>query len=243
MSDRNTVLRAMHDLGLAAWFGGSMMGAAALNPAAEELPTQTDTARMASSGWAKWTPINAVAIGIHLVGGAGLAMANRQRIGAQKGVLASTIGKAGSPHGCRSGSNCLRPSAGKEDRRSEFARLGESREGRSPSGLCRNRAKAVAYCQVDDPGADGCDRGSQRAAWRTAAPIPAGQRRSPTAVLRSDTIRTVMAQVVSRRTPPSHETDDPSLLASVRRMPRELLATWTTPDYFSCSRPRSKRSS
>ncbi|GAA5036954.1 hypothetical protein [Actinopolymorpha pittospori] len=93
MSDRNTVLRAMHDLGLAAWFGGSMMGAAALNPAAEELPTQTDTARMASSGWSKWTPINAVAIGIHLIGGAGLAMANRQRIGAQKGVLASTIGK------------------------------------------------------------------------------------------------------------------------------------------------------
>lgn len=93
MSDRNTVLRAMHDLGLAAWFGGSMMGAAALNPAAEELPSETDTARMASSGWAKWTPINAAAIGIHLVGATGLAIANRQRIGAQKGVLASTIGK------------------------------------------------------------------------------------------------------------------------------------------------------
>jgi hypothetical protein len=93
MPDRNTVLRAMHDLGLAAWFGGSMMGAAALNPTAEELPTETGTAHMASSGWAKWTPINAAAIGIHLVGATGLAIANRQRIGTQKGVLASTIGK------------------------------------------------------------------------------------------------------------------------------------------------------
>lgn len=94
MQDRNnTVLRAMHDVGLAAWFGGSMMGAAALNPAAEELPTDVGSARMASSGWAKWAPVNAAAIGIHLVGATGLAIANRRRIGTQKGVLASTIAK------------------------------------------------------------------------------------------------------------------------------------------------------
>ena len=27
MSTRNTLIRSMHDLGLAAWFGGSLMGA------------------------------------------------------------------------------------------------------------------------------------------------------------------------------------------------------------------------
>ncbi|MCX4721910.1 hypothetical protein [Streptomyces virginiae] len=35
MPERNTVLRSMHDLGLAAWFGGSLMGAVGLNVAAK----------------------------------------------------------------------------------------------------------------------------------------------------------------------------------------------------------------
>lgn len=32
-STRNTLIRSMHDLGLAAWFGGSLMGAIGLNGA------------------------------------------------------------------------------------------------------------------------------------------------------------------------------------------------------------------
>jgi hypothetical protein len=71
MSERNTVVRAMHDLGLAAWFGGSLMGTAGLNAAAEEAVTRIGTARAASAGWAKWTPINAAAIGVHLIGATG----------------------------------------------------------------------------------------------------------------------------------------------------------------------------
>ena len=31
MSERNTLIRSMHDLGLAAWFGGNLMGAVGLN--------------------------------------------------------------------------------------------------------------------------------------------------------------------------------------------------------------------
>ncbi|WP_341622589.1 hypothetical protein [Streptomyces sp. B6(2022)] len=54
MSERNTVLRSLHNVGLAAWFGGSLMGAVGLNGAAKD---QGDTwqaqARIASSGWAK----------------------------------------------------------------------------------------------------------------------------------------------------------------------------------------------
>ncbi|MDT5205049.1 MAG: hypothetical protein QOD34_1685, partial [Mycobacterium sp.] len=34
MSTRNTVIRSLHDLGAAAWFGGSLMGAVGLNGAA-----------------------------------------------------------------------------------------------------------------------------------------------------------------------------------------------------------------
>src|SRR4051812_21266058 len=35
LSERNTLVRSLHDLGLAAWFGGSLMGAVGLNGAAE----------------------------------------------------------------------------------------------------------------------------------------------------------------------------------------------------------------
>ena len=34
MAEDNTVARSLHDLGLAAWFGGSLMGAVGLNGAA-----------------------------------------------------------------------------------------------------------------------------------------------------------------------------------------------------------------
>ncbi|NYE44523.1 hypothetical protein [Streptomyces fulvorobeus] len=94
MSERNTVLRSMHDLGLAAWFGGSLMGAVALNGAADaEGGTWRSAARIASVGWARWTPVNAAAIAMHLVGGSGLLAANASRVGTQKGVAASTIAK------------------------------------------------------------------------------------------------------------------------------------------------------
>ncbi|MEU1041881.1 hypothetical protein ACFYP4_08475 [Streptomyces sp. NPDC005551] len=94
MSDRNTLIRSLHDVGLAAWFGGSLMGAVGLNGAAQEVSeTAQARARIASSGWAKWTPVNAAAIGAHLFGGGGLLAVNAHRVATQKGVGASTAVK------------------------------------------------------------------------------------------------------------------------------------------------------
>ncbi|MFD3875646.1 hypothetical protein [Streptomyces sp. NPDC058623] len=94
MSERNTVMRSLHDLGLAAWFGGSLMGAVGLNKAARTAVEEPALAsRIASIGWAAWTPVNAAAIGAHLVGGAGLLGANSARVAHQSGVGASTIAK------------------------------------------------------------------------------------------------------------------------------------------------------
>ncbi|GAA2936677.1 hypothetical protein [Streptomyces enissocaesilis] len=94
MSERNTALRSLHDVGLAAWFGGSLMGAVGLNGAAgDEGGTEATTARIASSGWSKWTPVNAAAIAAHLVGGSGLLAANAARVAGQQGVGASTLAK------------------------------------------------------------------------------------------------------------------------------------------------------
>ena len=93
MPSRNSVIRSLHDLGAAAWFGGSLMGAVGLNGAADAVRDPQDRARVASLGWAKWAPVNAAAIGAHLVGGGALLYANRDRAQHQGGVKANTITK------------------------------------------------------------------------------------------------------------------------------------------------------
>ena len=93
MSERNTFIRALNDVGLAAWFGGSLMGVIGLNGAAEEQGGNLRTARVASDGWARWTPVNAAAIGLHLVGAIGIGAANRKRMVAQRGVGAASVAK------------------------------------------------------------------------------------------------------------------------------------------------------
>ena len=45
MSERNTVVRALNDVGLAAWFGGSLMGATGLNGAAAAVDDARQRAR------------------------------------------------------------------------------------------------------------------------------------------------------------------------------------------------------
>lgn len=85
MSTRNTTLRALHDVGLAAWFGGSLFGLAGLNAAAEEAGDRRTADRVSSIGWARWSPVNTLAIAAHTIGGAGLLAENRKRALAQKG--------------------------------------------------------------------------------------------------------------------------------------------------------------
>ena len=93
MSSRNTVVRSLHDLGAAAWFGGSLMGAVGLNGAAAAVSDPRDRAKVAAAGWGKWAPVNAVAIGAHLIGGAGILYANRGRAKHQSGVTSNTVTK------------------------------------------------------------------------------------------------------------------------------------------------------
>jgi uncharacterized membrane protein len=85
---------AMHDLGLAAWFGGSLMGAVGLNKAAAKASNPSERTAIARTGWDAWTPVNAVAIGAHLVGAVILTGANRGRLTAQQGVATTSAAKA-----------------------------------------------------------------------------------------------------------------------------------------------------
>ena len=92
-STDNTLARSLHDLGLAAWFGGSLMGAAGLNGAAAVVQDPTQRLRVANSGWARWTPLNLAGIVAHLAGGAVLAGANKGRLAGQQGVAAASTVK------------------------------------------------------------------------------------------------------------------------------------------------------
>lgn len=91
MSERNTVVRGMHDLGLAAWFGGSLAGAVAVNGAAADVPDPRLRLRVANAAWARWAPVNLAAIGVHLIGATGILLANQERARKQRGVGANTL--------------------------------------------------------------------------------------------------------------------------------------------------------
>ena len=68
MAQDNTVARSLHDLGLATWFGGSLMGAVGLNGAAAVVDQPEQRLRVANAGWARWTPVNLAGIAAHLEG-------------------------------------------------------------------------------------------------------------------------------------------------------------------------------
>jgi hypothetical protein len=89
----STVSRSLHDLGLAAWFGGSLMGAVGLNGAAAEVEEPKQRLRVATAGWNRWTPVNLAGIAAHLAGGAVLVGANKGRVASQQGVAQATVVK------------------------------------------------------------------------------------------------------------------------------------------------------
>jgi putative copper export protein len=95
MRNDNSVARSLHDIGLASWFGGSLMGAVGLNGAASAVEEPRQRLRVASSGWDRWTPLNFAGIVAHLAGGALLTVANKGRLTAQRGVGQASLVKTG----------------------------------------------------------------------------------------------------------------------------------------------------
>lgn len=86
MSGSELIWRSLHDVGLAGWFGGSLFGTVALRETSDEAE---------STGWRAFSPWLGGAMATHLVGGAGLLIANRSRVRRQQGVGASTLAKSG----------------------------------------------------------------------------------------------------------------------------------------------------
>lgn len=95
MTERNTIARSLHDLGLAAWFGGSLMGAVGLDGAVARLSDPEERSQVVTTAWGRWGPVNAAAIGAYLIGSVRLASANKARLAGQRGVGAVAVVKAG----------------------------------------------------------------------------------------------------------------------------------------------------
>jgi hypothetical protein len=85
--------RALHDVGLAAWFGGTLANAVSLNRAAGATNHYSDAGRVTNAGWNAWAPVNAAAISSYLVGSVGQLAGNAGRMAAQKGVGAMSVTK------------------------------------------------------------------------------------------------------------------------------------------------------
>jgi len=92
---RHLLARTLHDLGLATWFGGSLMGAVGLNGATASLRNPDERSAAATVGWTRWAPVSTVAVGAHLVGAVQLLRTERRRVALQTGVGRSSAVKTG----------------------------------------------------------------------------------------------------------------------------------------------------
>jgi uncharacterized membrane protein len=95
MSSRNTIVRSLHDVGLAAWFGGSLMGAVGLNSAAAAAANPKERIALSAVGWKHWAPVQWAALAAHGIGGVGLIWGNKERLAGQAEGRTNTVVKFG----------------------------------------------------------------------------------------------------------------------------------------------------
>jgi hypothetical protein len=94
-TDNHAVAQAVHDLGSALWFGGTVMGVAGVNKSGADLQQGIDRIRVASSAWNRFAPAQWAGIAATLGAGLQLTRVGGRRIALQQGF--GTVGalKAG----------------------------------------------------------------------------------------------------------------------------------------------------
>ena len=84
--DTHVVAQAVHDLGAALWFGGTVMGVAGVNKSGQDLRDGLDKVRAAESAWRRFAPVQWLGIGSVLVAGSKLTWESKGRLAVQYGV-------------------------------------------------------------------------------------------------------------------------------------------------------------
>ena len=62
-----SIVRAINTVGTAVWFGGTLMGCFALNPAVEVLDDPEERGKMVDEGWARFQPWGAAGLGLGVI--------------------------------------------------------------------------------------------------------------------------------------------------------------------------------
>ncbi|PWW23929.1 hypothetical protein JD79_03106 [Geodermatophilus normandii] len=84
-TDNHFLAQAVHDLGTALWFGGSVMGIAGVNKSGADLTSGLDKVRVASSAWSRFSPAQWGGIAATLGTGLQLTSSNKGRLALQQG--------------------------------------------------------------------------------------------------------------------------------------------------------------
>ena len=92
IDDSRVAAQAVHDLGAALWFGGSVMGVAGVNKAGEDLRDGVDKVRVAESAWRRFAP--AQWLGDRCRAGGGVAADLGEQGPARRAVRPGTRGAA-----------------------------------------------------------------------------------------------------------------------------------------------------
>jgi len=104
--------RALHDIGLAAWLGGSMFGKFALNPAVRLAQDKSDRGKIVNGAWNGYNAVNSLALGAVALGWAGARMTEarngqmtdgEQTLARVKDVLVATAVVTGLASGVQGG--------------------------------------------------------------------------------------------------------------------------------------------
>ncbi|KGN42253.1 hypothetical protein [Knoellia aerolata] len=135
MTAYSTSVRALHLVTNAAWFGGSLMGAVGLNPAAEEGDTSRERSEIADRGWTAWGPVQGGAIGLHLLSGIAILADNRRRTLSHTPTTIAVVAKTALTGAALAASGAAYVNG---------ARLGEAREKADHDPAARGRARELA---------------------------------------------------------------------------------------------------
>ena len=135
MTAYSTTVRALHLVTNAAWFGGSLMGAVGLNPAAQEGDDLRERAEIADRGWNAWGPVQGGAIALHLLSGIAILGDNRRRTMTHRPTTVAVVAKTALTGAALAASAAAYLNG---------ARLGEAREKADQDPVARRRSRELS---------------------------------------------------------------------------------------------------
>jgi hypothetical protein len=94
-NDNQSLAQAVHDLGSALWFGGTVMGVAGVNKSGADLTQGIDRVRVAKSAWTRFAPVQWAAIAATVGAGSRLTQGGKGRLALQQGFGRAGTAKAG----------------------------------------------------------------------------------------------------------------------------------------------------